>query len=230
MARTIALVGDHDGEKPAHRAIPEALELAAKEGAARIALRWVGSRELGGGPGPLKGISGVWAVPGCPYENEEGVLAAIRWARETGTPFLGTCAGFQHAVIEFARNVVGWGDAGHAESHPEAARPVIWRLPVSLVGKSESVRLAPGSRIAAAYGAVEAIEGYRCNYGLNPAYAAALEAAGLRYTAWDADGAVRAAELPGHPFYLGTLFQPERAALEGRLPPIVRAFARAAAA
>jgi CTP synthase (UTP-ammonia lyase) len=63
-----------------------------------------------------------------------------------------------------------------------------------------------------------------CNYGLNPIYRAALENAGMRFTAWDDAGDARGAELPSHPFFVGTLFQPERAALQGKTPPLVAAF------
>ncbi|MFO1401689.1 MAG: GNAT family N-acetyltransferase [Steroidobacteraceae bacterium] len=92
------------------------------------------------------------------------------------------------------------------------------------------MRFAPGSLIAGAYGADAAEEGYHCNYGLNPAFAAALLQGPLRATAHDAAGEVRAVELAGHPFFVATLFQPERAALEGRLPPLVGAFVDACAA
>ena len=144
-------------------------------------------------------------------------------------PFLGTCGGFQHAVVEYARNVLGWADAEHAETAPEAARPVIVPLACALVEVTDRVRLRPGSRIAAAYGAGEATEGYHCRYGLNEAFRATLVSGALRVTAEDDAGDIRALELQGHPFFVATLFQPERAALAGRLPPLVAAFARAAA-
>ena len=60
----------------------------------------------------------IWCVPGSPYESEAGALEAIRVARESGKPFLGTCGGCQHAILEYARNVLGYTDAGHSESHP----------------------------------------------------------------------------------------------------------------
>jgi CTP synthase (UTP-ammonia lyase) len=89
------------------------------------------------------------------------------------------------------------------------------------------VRFTAGSRLRAAYGTDEATEGYRCNYGLNLAYRRAMEDAGLRFTAFDEEGEIRGAELPSHPFFVGTLFQPERAALRGQLPPLVKAFVAA---
>ena len=80
----------------------------------------------------------------------DGALRAIRFAREQRVPFLGTCGGFQHAVIEYARHALGRADAGHAETTPGAERAVLGALACSLVEVSDEVRLQPGSRIAAA--------------------------------------------------------------------------------
>jgi CTP synthase (UTP-ammonia lyase) len=93
-----------------------------------------------------------------------------------------------------------------------------------------AVRFRPGSRLRAAYGTDEALEGYRCRYGLNPDFRDALTAGPLRVVAEDEAGDVRGIELDGHPFFVATLFQPERAALRGEVPPLVAAFVRAAAA
>ena len=159
----------------------------------------------------------------------DGALAAIRWVRETKRPFLGTCGGFQHALIEFARNVAGLAAADHAETNPTGDTLVVAPLACSLVEQTGSIRFMPGSLIRDAYGRDTASEGYHCSYGLNSAHRAALERAGLRFTAFDDAGEVRVAELPVavHPFFAGTLFQPERAALRGATPPLVRAFVRA---
>jgi CTP synthase (UTP-ammonia lyase) len=156
-----------------------------------------------------------------------GALSAIRCAREMRRPFLGTCGGFQHAVIEYARNVLGWEDADHAETAPGGERLVIAPLACALVEVRDAIRLRAGTRIAAACGTDEIIEGYHCSYGLAPAFRDRLVAGPLRVSAEDAAGEVRAVELDDHPFFVATLFQPERAALEGRLPPLVAAFARA---
>jgi CTP synthase (UTP-ammonia lyase) len=158
-----------------------------------------------------------------------GALLAIRHSREQAVPFLGTCGGFQHAVIEYARNVLGWADADHAETAPDSNRAVIAPLACPLVETMGAVRLFPGSRIASAYGADAATEGYRCRYGLNPEFQAALVAGPLRAAAADDTGEVRALELDGHPFFVATLFQPERAALAGKLAPLVIAFVKACA-
>ena len=88
----------------------------------------------------------------------------------------------------------------------------------------------PDTRVAQAYGSEQAVEGYHCSYGINPEFQGALTAGPLHATAHDDNGEVRAIELDQHPFFVATLFQPERAALNGIAPPLVVAFARACAA
>jgi CTP synthase (UTP-ammonia lyase) len=234
-APTVALVGDYDPAVTAHRVIPVALELARIASppavASGLTWHWVRTRDLVDAPRDLARFSAVWLVPASPYENEASALAAVRFARETRRPFLGTCGGFQHALIEFARDVAGLPAADHAESNPSAATLVVSPLACSLVEQTGDLHLSPGSHLAVAYRSSVAREGYHCNYGLNPAHRTALERAGLHFTAFDENREVRAAELPVavHPFFVGTLFQPERAALRGVLPPVVAAFVQALA-
>lgn len=224
--RRIGLIGDRAPEVTAHRAIPEALALAGGALGIEVEPVWVGTDTVGDAEA-LASFDGLWCVPASPYRSTEGALRAIRFARERGKPFLGTCGGFQHALLEYARDVLGWGDAGHAEERPDSGRAVIAPLACSLVEVSDSVRLRAGSRIAEAYGGSEAREGYHCRYGLNPAFRAALLSGPLEVTAEDTAGEVRAVELRDHPFFVATLFQPERAALVGRVPPLVLAFLEA---
>lgn len=225
----IGLVGDHDASVTAHRAIPRAIELASRPAGVDASLDWIATDRVMNDE-PFAGLDAIWVVPASPYRSMDGAMRAITYARTRKVPFLGTCAGFQHALIEHARSTLGWHDADHAETSPNAARPVVSALACSLVEAIEAIRLAPGSRLAAAYDALEITEQYRCNYGLNPAFAAELTRGPLRATAFDASGAVRGIELDRHPFFVATLFQPERAALTGRVPPIVAAFLKAAAA
>ncbi len=221
----IALVGDYSEQVVAHRAIPLALERAALGQA--VSWEWVPSGSAAQ-PGHLDAFDALWLVPGSPYASMDGALEAVRWAREGRRPFLGTCGGFQHAAIEIARRVAGFADADHAESRPGASRLVVTRLSCSLAGVSGTVRFDPQSRLREAYGRPDAVEGYQCNYGVDGAWRSVLEAAGLSFTAWDEAGEIRGAELRGHPFFVGVLFQPERAALRGETPPLVRAFVAAA--
>lgn len=149
--------------------------------------------------------------------------------RTRGVPFLGTCGGFQHAMLEFARNVCGLAAAGHAENEPGIAQAVITELSCSLVGHQAAITLRAGSRAAGLIGAARTIERYHCNYGLDDSYTDVLRAHGMVFTGVDQDGSVRVAELPGHPFWLATLFQPELSG-DGTTPhPIIRGFVDAAA-
>jgi CTP synthase (UTP-ammonia lyase) len=231
MKTSIALVGDFTDKSVAHRAIPVALELAAVAENCAATWTWVPTASIRDAPRDLSRFSAVWVVPASPYVSMAGALAAIRWARETQRPLFGSCGGFQHMLIEFARNVAGLAAADTAETNPGGAEPVVSPLACSLVEQTSPLRFAPGSRVREIYGRHTAVEGYHCRYGLNAAYRAQLESAGLCFTAFDENEEPRAAELPAgvHPFFIGTLFQPERAALRGEPPPLTCAFVRAAA-
>jgi CTP synthase (UTP-ammonia lyase) len=230
MLLRIGLVGDHDPSVVAHRAIPRALELAALAAKAAVTVTWIGTETIDPSRPALFDYHGLWCVPATPYRSAHGAIAAVRFARERGVPFLGTCGGFQHAVLEIAEALWGFDAPSHAELDASAPDPVIAPLACGLVEVSGRVTFAKGSKLAEAYGTLSAEEGYHCRYGLSEVCRAHLDRGPLRATAWDADGDVRGAELDGHPFFVGTLFQPERAALEGRLPPIVGAFVGAASA
>jgi CTP synthase (UTP-ammonia lyase) len=224
----IALIGDFNPVVTAHRAIPLALGRAAADGGLNLSWAWVGTATIGRNvEAQLAGYTGVWVVPASPYADTEAALAAIRYARERNIPFLGTCGGFQHAMLEYAAACWGVTDPAHAELSPEASDPVIAPLSCGLVEVTGDIRLVPGSRLAAMYRCLEATEGYHCNYGLSPRYAARLESGPLKVGARDAAGEVRAVELEGHPFFFATLFQPERSALADRSHPLIAEFAHA---
>lgn len=223
---TIALIGDFDPDVIAHQAIPPALALAAESLGSPIQHRWLPTDRIGA-IADLEPFAGFWCVPASPYRSAEGALTAIRFARERERPFLGTCGGFQHAVIEYARHELGWADADHAETNPDGLRSVVAGLACSLVEVADTIRFAPDSIVGRAYGQPTAREEYHCRFGLNPRFAEELTSGPLRPTAWDDAGDIRAVELTNHPFFVGTLFQPERAALRGVVPPLARALVSA---
>lgn len=226
----IGLIGDLDPTVTAHQAIPVALEFAARSIGRTLEPTWVHTATLGPDASrQLSAFAALWCVPASPYENEEGALAAIRFARESKRPFLGTCGGFQHALLEYTRNVLGLRHAEHAETRPEAAMPFIAPLSCALVEQTGTIVFEDGSRLRSVYGATEAKEEYHCRYGLNPRFEKLLEGAALRITGRDRAGEARAVELNGHPFFVATLFQPERSALRGRSHPLVAAYVAAAA-
>lgn len=224
----IALIGDYDPQVTAHQAIPVALGLAAEQINLDVQFEWLATDRINAQT-PLENFDGFWCVPASPYRDRDGALRAIRFAREHQRPFLGTCGGFQHAVLEYARNVLGWEDAEHGETHPDATRALLTPLSCSLVEAVDSIHLVEGSLIAKAYERAEIREGYRCRYGVNPEFEQALLSQRLSAVGHDSAGDLRAVELRGHPFFVATLFQPERAALKGILPPLVRGLIEACA-
>lgn len=225
-AVSIALIGDYDPQVTAHQAIPVALGLVAEHFGQTLQLEWLATDQIHADT-PLQRFDGFWCVPASPYKSEAGALRAIRFAREQRRPFLGTCGGFQHAVLEYSRNVLGWADAEHGETSPESARAMLTPLTCSLVEAVDGIHLRPGSLIANAYETSEIHEGYRCRYGVNPQFERELLSNRLQAVGHDCSGDLRAIELKGHPFFVATLFQPERAALKGQMPPLVRAFVEA---
>ena len=238
----VALVGDRSANVLAHARIPGIIDaLLARESIA-LDPYWIATQDAD--DCDLAGFDAIWATPGSPYESFSGAIRVIRTAREQGIPFLGTCGGFQHAVIEFARDVCGLvgaehaeyardvcglARAEHAEITPDADELLIVALECSLKGHEEAVMVVPGTLAAKILGPGRRTERYNCSYGLNPEYLEALTNRGLRFSGFDDSGAVRIAELPGHPFFMATLFQPERQDDRSQPHPVIRAFAAAAA-
>jgi CTP synthase (UTP-ammonia lyase) len=226
----IALVGDCDPAIRAHAAIPMALHLAADELNCAVHPAWVSTSSLTKAAVTklLDPFHGIWCVPGSPYQSIEGALRGIRFARENSRAFLGTCGGFQHAIIESFRNVTGLKDADHAESNPNAKMPVIARLACSLENRGGVIRLQAGTKIGAAYRRHEITESFNCNFGFDARYEEQLVKSGLKISGRDPSGEARVIELPSHPFFIATLFQPERSAFTARAHTLIKAFVEAA--
>jgi CTP synthase (UTP-ammonia lyase) len=214
----VGLLGESKDGQLAHLAIPRSLD-AASDG--RVEGVWVPTDSVGKGES-LAEFDGIWCVPGMPYRSAEGALEGIRHARVTRTPFLGTSAGFQYALIEYARNVLGIPLADHQKSNPKAAVPLVAPLDAALLGVKARVHFREGTLLRKAYGTAESVEEYRCGFGLNPRYRRWLES-GLIFAAVDDDDEVRAIELDEHPFFVATLFQPELSLHS----PLIKAFAHA---
>ena len=223
----VALVGDRSANVRAHARIPVLIEaLLRREGIALDAY-WIATPEAE--ECDLRGFDAIWVVPGSPYASADGAIAAVRTARERRIPFLGTCGGFQHALLEYARHVCGLSTVQNAEVTPEARDQLIVPLECSLVGHEGAVMVVPGTLAAKITGPGRRTERYNCAYGLNPAYFDALTSGGLRFSGFDDSGRVRIMELPGHPFFIGTLFQPELQGDGAHPHPVIAALAAAAA-
>ena len=224
----MGLIGDHNDTHLAHRAIPHALEVCASAAKCGVEPVWLDTVRCE--TERLEGFDAFWCVPASPYRSMEGALRAIRFAREKGQPFLGTCGGFQHALIEYARNVLGLRSADHAETNPGSSCLIISPLKCSLVEGRGIVLLTEGSRLRELYDSKKATEMYHCSYGLNRAFESKVASEDLRFSARDEGGEVRAFELTNHPFYVGTLFQPERSDFLRQVHPIIYGFMKAAMA
>lgn len=228
MIIKIGLIGDYSPQVTAHIAIPKAIALAAGETNCEVETKWLATEIVAENPQQLSDFDGLWCVPASPYKSMDGALSAIRFAREKGVPFLGTCGGFQHAVIEYVRNVLGFAKADHTESNPETAMPVMTQLACSLIGATGVIEFEENSRIRSIYGKDEIVEQYRCNFGFNPECQFLFEKGEMKITGADREGEPRVVELAAHPFFIATLFQPERSALLGKTHPLVCAYLEAA--
>jgi CTP synthase (UTP-ammonia lyase) len=225
MRRAFAILGEFKADFEPHAATNEAITHSRARLGAALGGAWVSTADVDGGL--FERFGGIWIAPGSPYRDFEKTLWAIGEARQRRVPCFGTCGGFQHMVLEYARNVLGIEDAAHAEEDPEAPEPFIAPLECSLAGREMRLRLAPGSQIASIYGGLEAIERYYCRFGVNPAKAALLASGPLRVSASDAEGEARAIELPGHPFFIGVLYVPQARSSAAAPHPLVTAFLEA---
>ena len=215
----IALIGDFNEEVPAHRAIPIALELTKKP---NISWDWIHTSEIN--LDQLSLYSAFWCVPASPYANMENALAAINYARVNNLPFLGTCGGYQHAALEFAKNALGFSEADNAEVNPEAQMPLIASLSCKLYDIKNSISLVPNSFAQSIYSKNEVDEEYYCGYGVNAKYLSIFENSDLAFSGFDQDGDPRVLEIRKNRFFIGTAFQPERSAFSGICHPLINAF------
>ncbi len=160
----IGVVGDHREGNPTHQATNDALDDASVVLGHECQVTWLGTAGLERhGVDVLARFDGLVLAPGSPYESTRGALDAIEWARTNDVPLLGTCGGFQHIVIEFARNVAGIEDAAHAELDPDASKLVISALRAR---SRADVRRDLARRLGrAAYGSHDATERYYCSFG-----------------------------------------------------------------
>lgn len=223
----IAILGEFDPNFPPHPETNAAIVHSCQRLRAEVRGVWLSTQDIC--RESLKEYAGIWVAPGSPYKNLEKALNAIRYARENRVPCFGTCGGFQHIVIEYARNVLGYRDAQHAEYDPYASTLFISSLTCALTGREMSLRFDPGSRVAQIYGTLQAQENYYCNFGVNPDVVQLLKKGPLQFVGSDKEGEIRVVELPSHPFFVATLFVPQTRSRADRPHPLVTAFLRAVA-
>ncbi len=239
----IAVIGKYTGLVDSYKSVQEALIHGGIANDVGVDISWLASdlftsrektREL------LADFHGVLVPGGFGVRGVEGMLEAIRYARESGLPFFGICLGMQTAIIEFARDVCGLDDSNSSEFAPECSNPVVSLIPsqqhVQDMGGTMRLgawpaRLLPGTKARAAYGDEEIVyERHRHRYEVNNRYRAQLEEAGLICSGTSPDGRlVEFVELASdqHPFFVATQAHPEFKSRPDRPHPLFAAFVEA---
>lgn len=217
----ITLVGKYVELQDAYKSILEAFVHAGAANNCKVNLRTVQSEHItpDNVAEILKETQGILVAPGFGERGLEGKVCAIEYAREQKIPYLGICLGMQMCVVEFARHVLGWGDAATTEVTPNTKHPVICMMEEQkkMTMKGGTMRLGayschlePGSLAATLYGRTEIRERHRHRYEFNSTYLAEFEAAGLKASGRNPEtGLVEMVELPSHPFFIGSQFHPE---------------------
>jgi len=239
---SIGIVGKYVEYEDSYKSLKEALLHGGLAHEAKVNFTWVESEKLKWPEAiaELEAFDGILVPGGFGKRGVEGMLCAIRYAREFKVPYFGICLGMQTMVIEFARNVCGLTNANSTEFDPATPNRVIYKLR-ELKGVDElggtmrlgayPCRLAEGSFARQAYGQAEISERHRHRYEFNREFEEVLTRHGLRLTGETPDGVyVEICELPGHPWYLGCQFHPEFKSKPLEPHPLFRAFIGAALA
>ena len=237
---TIALVGKYIQLHDAYLSVVEALKHGGIASHARVEIQWVDSEILD----PenyteiLKKADGILVPGGFGTRGTEGMILAAEYARTHQVPYLGICLGMQMAIVEFARNVLGYRDANSIELAPDTMHPVIALMPeqkgVENIGGtlrlgSYPCMLERGSLARSLYGKEKITERHRHRYEVNNDYRTKLQEGGMLLSGLSPDNRiVEMAELPGHPFYIGTQGHPELKSRPNRAHPLFRGLVAAA--
>lgn len=238
----IALVGKYVELHDAYISVVEALSHGGLDNDAIVNIKWINSVELesSNAEALLSGVDGILVPGGFGDRGVEGKIEAIRYARENKVPFFGICLGMQCAVIEFARNVLGYKDAHTSEINPESGHPVIDLMPdqKDIDEKGGTMRLglypcklAKNSFSLKAYREELIYERHRHRYEYNNEYKKQLTEAGLVIAGTSPDGRlVEIVEVKDHPWFVGVQFHPELKSRPNRPHALFKDFIKAAIA
>jgi len=236
----IAIVGKYIQLHDAYLSIVEALKHGGIETKASVKMRWIDSEELTDENVAecLKDIDGILVPGGFGTRGTNGKIEAIRYAREKQIPFLGICLGMQMAIIEFARNVLGYSDAGSVEINPSSKHQFIALMSeqneVTNIGGTLRLGAYPcvledGSKAAKLYNSQEISERHRHRYEVNNQYREELEKGGMSLSGLSPDGKiVEMIEIPTHPYFIGTQGHPELKSRPNRAHPLFKGLVAAA--
>jgi CTP synthase len=239
---TIGIVGKYVEYEDSYKSLKEALVHGALAHNLKLNLNWVEAEGLETGDRTyeeqLADYDGLLVPGGFGKRGIEGMLIAIRYAREKKVPFFGICLGMQVACIEFARDVCGLADANSSEFDPATPHRVIYKLR-ELRGVEElggtmrlgawPCKIEPGTLAYRIYGKLEISERHRHRYEFNREYEGTLTAGGLRISGSTPDGTyVEMVELPDHPHFIGCQFHPEFKSKPLEPHPLFKTFVGAA--
>lgn len=217
----IGLVGKYVELHDAYKSINEALIHAGVANECRVNIEWIHSEKIDAKnvADKIQGLQGVIVAPGFGDRGIEGKIETIKYVRENDIPFLGICLGMQCAVIEFARNVLGFKDAHSTEMNPETKHPVIDMMAEQkgITAKGGTMRLGEyactivkGTRTAAVYGKSKIVERHRHRYEFNNKFLKRFEDAGMVSSGINPDKElVEIVELKNHSWFIGVQFHPE---------------------
>ena len=237
---TIALVGKYTQLHDAYISVVEALKHGGIPQHATVNIKWVDSEHVNPDnvAETLKDVNGVLVPGGFGDRGIEGMIDAIRYARENNIPFLGLCLGMQLAIVEFVRDVVGYNDAHSIELNPNTTHPVIALMPdqngVEDIGGtlrlgSYECHLDKTSKAYQLYGSEVIHERHRHRYEVNNDYRASVTDRGMLLSGLSPDGRiVEMVEIPSHPFFLATQAHPELKSRPNRPHPLFRGLIDAA--
>lgn len=233
---TIAIVGKYVQLHDAYLSVSEALKHAGYALGAKVHIEWIDSETITeeNYKSVLGSVQGILVPGGFGQRGIEGMVLASRYARETGTPYFGICLGMQIAVIEFARDVIGWKDANSREFDEEAEHKVIDFMPgqTNEIDKGGTLRLGSwpchiknGTVMQKCYGTQIIAERHRHRYEFNNDYLADFEGAGLVISGTSPDGLlVETVEVKDSPFYVGVQYHPEFKSRPNKAHPLFRGF------
>lgn len=236
----IALVGKYVELQDAYKSIQESFVHAGAANQCKVNVLTIQADHLTPEniPQKLAGVDGILVAPGFGSRGLEGKIAAVRYARENKIPFFGICLGMQMAVVEFARDVLGWVDAASTEETPDTPYPVIDLMEeqkkTTLKGGTMRLGAYPcqvqeGTLAWQIYGQPLISERHRHRYELNNRFVAELQAAGLKVSGINPESHLaEIVEIPGHPFFIATQFHPELKSTPERPQPIFVHFVKAA--
>jgi CTP synthase len=236
---TIGIVGKYVHLIESYKSLNEALVHGGIAHRVRVHLQYIPSDDLEeGNLDALAGVDAILVPGGFGERGTEGKIAAIRYARERGVPFLGICLGMQMAVVEFARNVAGLEKANSCEFNESTPHPVIDLMEAQkeIKMKGGTMRLGaypcvikPGTLAHKIYAADEISERHRHRYEVNNSYVERLTAAGLRFSGTSPDGSLcETIELDSHPWFFGSQFHPEYKSKPILPHPVFVSYVRAA--